>query len=158
GHACQLEIQIKSGETNWIQFTRNYSPNPDGWDTLHVTLNQFVQPPDVGLFDPSHVQAFAVNIRILHPAVVYQELFENIYFDAPDQPVATGTTYATYTSTNDSFLIQSIGLEASGNVILSWPGTAILESAPEPTGPWTNILGATSPFKVVPVGTQSFFR
>src|SRR5262249_21350062 len=26
GHSCVLEIQVKSSPTNWVQFTKNYSP------------------------------------------------------------------------------------------------------------------------------------
>src|SRR5262249_24935610 len=118
GHACVLEMQIKSGPTNWIQFTTNYSPGADGWDTLHTTLDQFVQPPDVGLFDPSHVQGIALNIRMVDTGAIYLGLFDNIYFDAPDQPVEAGTIYATYNSANAALRIDSIGLDASGNVLV----------------------------------------
>jgi hypothetical protein len=95
---------------------------------------------------------------MLNTKALYTGLFDNVYFDAPDQPVTPGVTYATYTSSNDSLVIRSIGLDASGNIIMSWPGNAILESAPEATGPWTNVVGATNPFKVVPVGSRAFYR
>jgi hypothetical protein len=158
GHACQLEMQIKSGPTNWIQFTNTYSPGPNGWDNLHATLNQFIQAPDVGLFDPNHVQGIAVNIRMLEPGALYEGLFDNIYFDAPDKPALTGTIFATYTSANDSLGIQNTGVDSAGNLILAWPGNPTLESAPDVTGPWTNVPGATSPYTVPPGAPRAFFR
>jgi hypothetical protein len=151
-------MQIKSGPNNWLQYTRTYAPGANGWDTLRATLNQFVQPPDVGLFDPNQVQGIAINIRMLDTGAIYLGYFDNIYFDAPDQPITTGTTYATYSSANDSFRIQSIGLDASGHVLISWPGTATLQSAPAVTGPWTNVAGATSPYSAMPAGARGFYR
>jgi hypothetical protein len=158
GHACVMEMQIKSGPTNWIQFTKNYSPGPNGWDSLHATLDQFVQPSDVGLFDANHVQGFSLNIRMLQPAALYAGFFDNVYFDAPDEPGPTGTLYATYTSANDSFRLESVRQEPSGNLILTWPGNATLQSAPDVNGVWTNVPAATSPYTVVPSAGRAFFR
>jgi hypothetical protein len=158
GHACVIEMQLKSGPTNWIQFTKTYSPGPNGWDNLHATLDQFVQPPDVGLFDANHVQGFALNIRMLQPAALYAGFFDNVYFDAPDEPGPTGTLYATYMSANDSFRLESVRQEPSGNLILTWPGNATLESAPDVNGVWTNVPAATSPYTVVPSAACAFFR
>jgi len=49
-----------------------------------------------------------------------------------------------------------------GNPIfgLVWedPPNLILQSAPSVTGPWTNILGATSPYTNATAGSQQFFR
>src|SRR5262249_3312928 len=156
GYACIMEMQIKSGPTNWIQYTKTYSPGLSGWDHLHATLDQFFQPPDVGLFDPNHVQGFALNIRMLEPATVYEGLFDNVYFDAPDQPVEMGTLYASYTSGNDSLYLESS--RSSGNLVLTWPGNATLESASEVDGVWTNVPAATSPYTVVPSAARAFYR
>jgi hypothetical protein len=158
GHACVMEMQIKSGPTNWIQFTNTYTPGPNGWATLHATLDQFVQPADVGLFDPNHVQGFTLNVRMLEPATIYEGLFDNVYFDAPDQPVEPGTFYLAYTSANDSLRLEATREGTSGNLILSWPAGAILESAPEPSGIWTNVPAATSPYTVVPKADRAFYR
>ncbi|MCL5096739.1 MAG: cadherin-like domain-containing protein [Candidatus Omnitrophica bacterium] len=43
-------------------------------------------------------------------------------------------------------------------VILSWPGNGLLQSAPTVTGPWTDVTGATSPLTVTPVENQRFYR
>src|SRR5262249_45686602 len=100
GHACVLEMQIKSGDSNWIQFTPPHRPGLDGREACPAILREFVQPPDVGLFDPNHVQGIAVNIRMLETGTVYVGLFDNIYFDAPDQLLPGGAIYSTFTSAN----------------------------------------------------------
>lgn len=42
---------------------------------------------------------------------------------------------------------------------LSWNGSGVLlEQAPHPTGPWTVIQGATSPFTPATIGVSGFFR
>lgn len=44
-------------------------------------------------------------------------------------------------------------------VILTWPGTgSVLQSAPEVTGPFTDVQGASSPYAVPPTNTSRFFR
>jgi hypothetical protein len=158
GHACVLEMQIKSDQPNWIQFTKAYSPGPDGWDRIDATLDQFVQKPDVGVFDPSHVQGFAVNVRMLEPATVYEGIFDNIYFDAPDQPADMGTRYASFTSANDSLRLESARQGPTGDLVLTWPGNAFLESAPDVDGVWTNVPAAASPYIVVPSAARAFYR
>jgi hypothetical protein len=121
-------------------------------------LDQFVQPPDVGRFDANHVQGFALNIRMLETRALYAGFFDNVYFDAPDQPAPMGTLYATYPSANESLRLESVRQEPSGNLILMWPGNATLESAPDVNGVWTDVPGATSPYTVVPSAGRAFFR
>ncbi len=44
-------------------------------------------------------------------------------------------------------------------VVISWlESTAVLQSAPSLSGPWTDVTGAASPYTIVPVATQQFFR
>jgi hypothetical protein len=46
---------------------------------------------------------------------------------------------------------------SSGSFIFNWPyGT--LQSATNIMGPWHNINGAASPFTIMPVGSQGFYR
>lgn len=45
-----------------------------------------------------------------------------------------------------------------GEVVLTWDGTATLQDAPSVTGPWTNVGGATSPYRLVPSQGQMFWR
>jgi hypothetical protein len=50
-------------------------------------------------------------------------------------------------------------IDRQGNdVVLSWPGTATLQTADEVTGPWTDLSGATSPLTVTPSGSKKFYR
>ena len=46
---------------------------------------------------------------------------------------------------------------ASG-LILTWPDSAVLESSPSPTGPWSPLANAASPFPVPTAGGQRFYR
>jgi hypothetical protein len=44
-------------------------------------------------------------------------------------------------------------------IVLSWlESSAVLQSAPTVIGPWTPITGASSPYTIVPVASQQFFR
>jgi len=47
---------------------------------------------------------------------------------------------------------------AGGNLIISWPGTATLQSAENVTGPWADATGATSPRTIAPSGAHQFCR
>jgi hypothetical protein len=50
--------------------------------------------------------------------------------------------------------LQNLG----GQWQLSWPGGGALQAADDVTGPYTNIVGAVSPFPVSPLGSNQFFR
>ena len=45
---------------------------------------------------------------------------------------------------------------SGGKVSVSWPGTAILQSAPSVTGPWNAVQGAANPYVVTPTATQYY--
>jgi hypothetical protein len=47
---------------------------------------------------------------------------------------------------------------SGGNVIISWTGGGTLESAPDATGPWAAVTGATSPHTAQATGTATFYR
>lgn len=48
---------------------------------------------------------------------------------------------------------------SGGNATITWVGnTSILQSAPTVLGPWTDIVGATSPYSVTPSAAQAYFR
>ncbi|MBI3850428.1 MAG: hypothetical protein HY298_09085 [Verrucomicrobia bacterium] len=47
---------------------------------------------------------------------------------------------------------------SGGNVVLTWWGGGVLQSAPAVTGPFTDIPGSTSPYTNAPSGTAQFFR
>ena len=53
----------------------------------------------------------------------------------------------------------SLSIARSGtNVSLSWPGAAILQSAPSVTGPYVDVIGSASPYIVTPSGAATFYR
>jgi hypothetical protein len=158
GHRCALEMQVKSAADRWIEFTNTYVPGTNGWATIRADLSQFRRPAGVEPFDPTQVEALAVNIRTLDTRALYQGLFDNVHFAAPGQPVVSGESYAFYTSTNDSPRIDAIWMNSSGEGLITWRGGAILQSAPKVTGPWSDLIGATSPHPFTRSGTQNFFR
>jgi hypothetical protein len=45
-----------------------------------------------------------------------------------------------------------------GNVVIRWTGGVPLEGADQLTGPWTTVLGATSPYTVPTLGAQKYYR
>jgi hypothetical protein len=74
------------------------------------------------------------------------------------------TTSTNYTPNDvgpaESPLVQpKVAISGSrASVTMTWlPGTA-LQSATSVTGPWADVPGATSPYTVVPTGTQKYFR
>jgi hypothetical protein len=124
--ACSVEMQVKSSANNWIEYKTDYTPGPDGWQTVRASLDQFVRPGGIGLFDPNNVQGISLNIRMLRTNVTYVGYFDNAFFDAPDLIMQTGNSFGLYQSTNVSvpdnttFAIQSIQRLADGAVRLSW--------------------------------------
>jgi hypothetical protein len=56
----------------------------------------------------------------------------------------------------------TLQISASGNSLtISWAGTAAgqkLQSAPDVTGPWNEVPGATNPYTTTATGTRMFFR
>jgi hypothetical protein len=101
---CVLEMQVKSGVDSWIEYSRVYTPGPGGWDTITASLAQFTQPAGVPLFQSNHVQAVAINIRMLDNGVIYESLVDNAFFSGPVQTIPNDSRYAFYTSANDSLL------------------------------------------------------
>ena len=46
----------------------------------------------------------------------------------------------------------------AGGVVLSWDGTAQLQSAETPSGPWNDVVGAASPYQAAADAAQMFWR
>jgi hypothetical protein len=90
--------------------------------------------------------------------VVYKVALDNIEFDGPDDAPPDGTVYSAYTSSNDSLRIESIAKNAAGEIVVTWRGSARLESAPDVNGPWQEVGGAANPFRLKPDFTQRFYR
>jgi hypothetical protein len=43
-------------------------------------------------------------------------------------------------------------------VTIEWLSTGVLQSAPEPTGPWGDIPNARSPFRTIATDAGRYFR
>lgn len=75
----------------------------------------------------------------------------------PGRSVLTGEAVVTVQRDPNAATFESVKVEAN-NLILTWTGAAILQSAPDIMGPWTDVTGATSPFRAPLTGTRKFFR
>jgi hypothetical protein len=157
-HHAIMEMQVQSAPANYIHFTKEYVPDANGWCTVRASLDQFTLPSGVNVFDPTDVQAITVNIAMLDAPALYIGLFDNIYFDAPDQALPGGPILSVYDSANDMLRIQSIGLDGAGRVVISWLGNAGLQAAPTIDGVWTNVPNAASPYTAPPAQQQLFYR
>jgi hypothetical protein len=76
-------------------------------------------------------------------------------------PLEAASIYIAAASNGVSFASQSVivAIQPAGNQIqLTWGGSGILQAAPEATGTYTNVPGATSPYLTSPTGTRRFFR
>jgi hypothetical protein len=102
GLPCQVEMQIKSGQQNWREYVKTYTPGPNGWDLVQANLNQFVRPSGAGAFDPAQFQSIAINVRMLRTNALYIGSFDRVRLDAPDTPLAADLRFGIYASDNDS--------------------------------------------------------
>ncbi len=61
--------------------------------------------------------------------------------------------------TADLQMDLAFGAAPGNGFVLKWAeGSAVLQSAPTLTGPWTDVTGAASPYTIVPAASQQFFR
>jgi hypothetical protein len=49
-------------------------------------------------------------------------------------------------------------VRSGNNVVITWTGGGVLEAADKVTGPWLEVIGATSPYSAAIAGTAKFFR
>ncbi|HEV2328260.1 MAG TPA: hypothetical protein VGY56_05660, partial [Verrucomicrobiae bacterium] len=64
-------------------------------------------------------------------------------------------------STESALTLPNINVAISGSgtsVTITWPAGGTLQSATNLAGPWADVLGATSPYTIVPTGPQVFYR
>jgi hypothetical protein len=95
---------------------------------------------------------------MLSAGETYEGYFDNIHFDAPDQPRPREPVLATYTSSNDSLIIERVWPEPGGFIAFSWSGVAAVQSATHPAGPWTHVTQATNQFKARVTAMGGFYR
>ncbi len=126
GRSCSIEMQVKSGANNWIQFTKPYTPGADGWDRVVASLGEFVQPEGIGAFDPASVQGIALNVRVYQTNVIYVGFFDDVYFATPETIVPIGVEFGHYQSSDDSVApdtwldIESLPAGPDRLTVLSW--------------------------------------
>ncbi len=79
-------------------------------------------------------------------------------------PAWVWASWATVAETNfatfGSVILPAVSLQVqtiNGQVVLIWTG-GVLQSAPNVTGPYTDMTGVTSPFTNAPSGAQQFYR
>lgn len=73
--------------------------------------------------------------------------------------VSTIYTSGSIVDTNDLQMRLNFDSAPGSAVSLTWQASgAVLQSAPNITGPWKDVSGAASPFTIVPSGAQQFFR
>jgi hypothetical protein len=160
GHACDIEMQVKSVNERWIQFSQIYNPTNGPWNRVTATLDQFVRPEIPGVFDyfdPQHVSTLVLNIRMLDPSVQYVGSFDRVQFLGPETNLGGGTLVAAYSSANDSPGPLHIELSGPGPT-LTWPGNGILQSATQVNGVWTDLPEAKSPWPLQPLEPGLFYR
>ena len=157
---CSVEMQVKSpdsaGQGNWIEYVSPYAPGTNQWFTVRASLDQF--QPGSGQFDPRHVNAVVVNVRMLATNVQYVGSFDNIRFTGLEIDLGGGSATSLYTSADDSAGWLSIQPADSNGVSLSWFGNGVLQSAVAMTGPWLDVTNAATPMSVKPSASMQFYR
>lgn len=133
----------------WIDFNRDFDWSDPG---ERILLNHVV-------LDGTNTVSIAVPTTA-QPGVTFARFrlsrTENLGFSG----VATGGEVEDY-----RVVIESSGTDlriggirfVDGDVELTWTGNAVLESAPSLDGPWTRVVGAVSPFRVVAGDAESRF-
>ncbi len=82
------------------------------------------------------------------PVISYQWQKDGASISQPIQLIVTSGQVST-----------ARGGSVSDPLVISWPASgAVLEHALTPTGPWTAVPGATSPFSAAIAGQQQYFR
>jgi hypothetical protein len=160
GHACLLEMQLKSTNERWLEFGQVYQPGTNLWNHVTATLDQFVRPEipgDYQYFDPQQVSALILNIRMLDPSAQYVGSFDHIQFLGPQFNLGAGTPVAAYSSANDAPGPLGIKLIENG-LLLTWPGHAILQSTTRLQGTWTDLPEAKSPWPLSALEAGKFYR
>jgi len=79
----------------------------------------------------------------------------NVFVSGYSSSTGGGSTYATVKYSLGSLSLRKVGYQA----VISWTNVDFhLQTAPALSGPFTNILGATSPYTNPITGAQQFFR
>lgn len=102
-------------------------------------------------------QSTTNGINVVSFALRQNSGISKLFFD--DLVIATSFDAATGLTTTPPTAPTLALTPSGGNVILSWPNPVfLLQSASSVTGPYTAVLGASSPYSTGPTNAQKYFR
>lgn len=134
------------------------------WLPVNITVTNSVQTLDFG-DAPSPYPTLLANNGARHRMVPGIYLGQPVDPEPEGQPNAdaTGDDAAPLGGGDDEDGIASTSLlvpgqRATNQVSLSWDSQGVLQTAPTPTGPWTDLLNAPHPFVLETTQGQAFFR
>jgi hypothetical protein len=143
--AWHQAIGVSDGATAYLYLDGALSASSGGVGSLTGTTNDLLigGAPDYTTsdLDQNHQRYFAGAET------------QAAFFDTALTSAQIGVLYPL--SANPNLIIETFG---TGAVILWTSPTAILQSAPMVTGPYSDVSGATSPYAILPAGAQEFFR
>jgi hypothetical protein len=111
------------------------------------------QKEGMSLTDGARISGSRTNVLTINPTIAtdsghYQVVLSNLCGMAASQPIELLVTS----------LPLSIVVSGASLMILWTDPAAQLQSAPAPTGPWSTIIGAASPYAVTPAAPAQFYR
>ncbi len=129
-----------------IHFTGSRSVDRENW--LIIADDDWTNCPPVLLVGPGYgpENANAWNDVALYKS--YKIQYRNFGDFAPTTPGGGGEPGSGFTSIT----------KTANGISIVWSGSAILQSAPDVTGPYADVQGATSPATVQPTATRTFYR
>ncbi|MBI2927940.1 MAG: right-handed parallel beta-helix repeat-containing protein [Verrucomicrobia bacterium] len=133
----------------WIDFNQDSDWNDPGEQVL----------TDAALTDGDNVLTFAVPAEA-KPGQTYARFrLSREGGLAPAGPATSGEVedYTVEITGGAERRIESVRFEG-GRVIITWPGTAVLQRADAVSGPWKDVDGAVSGISLDPVGQAGFYR
>jgi hypothetical protein len=92
----------------------------------------------------------------------YNGLLNDVrYYSTPLTAPQVATIYSSgaLVDTNDLQMQFSFATAPGEGIVLTWAEvSAVLQSAPNVNGPWTDVTGVVSSYTIIPSATQQFFR
>jgi len=90
-------------------------------------------------------------------SVQFVASFDNIHFEGPEVDLGGGLQTSIYSSGNDVFSVMNIWQQGA-ELMISWTGKGILQTATQLDGRWDDVPNATNPLPLTPSGEQRFYR